>query len=45
MANVKEVDQALQTYIRPLTFPLAIKMLRSEEEVPERTRHPLRYGS
>jgi len=40
MANLKEVEQALNTYIRPLTFPLSIKMLKSEEEIPERTRRP-----
>ena len=40
MENLKEVGQALNTYIRPLTFPLAIKMLKSEEEIPERTRRP-----
>jgi len=40
MTNLKEVEQALNTYIRPLTFPLAIKMLKSEEEIPERTRRP-----
>jgi uncharacterized protein (DUF169 family) len=41
MASLKEVEQALNTYIRPLTFPLAIKMLKTEEEIPERTRRPL----
>ena len=40
MATLQELDQALSTYIRPLTFPLAIKMLRSEEEIPEKTRRP-----
>jgi uncharacterized protein (DUF169 family) len=40
MTTLKEVEQALNTYIRPLTFPLAIKMLKSEEEIPERTRRP-----
>ena len=40
MADMKEVGQALDTYIRPLTFPVAIKMVRSEEEIPERTRRP-----
>jgi uncharacterized protein (DUF169 family) len=40
MAEVKEVEQALNTYIRPLTFPLAIKMLKAEEEIPDRTRRP-----
>jgi uncharacterized protein (DUF169 family) len=37
---LKAVEQALNTYIRPLTFPLAIKMLKSEEEIPEKTRRP-----
>jgi len=41
MADLKGLEQALNTYIRPLTFPLALKMLRSEEEIPERTRRPL----
>lgn len=40
MATVQELDQALTTYIRPLTFPLAIKMLKSEDEIPEKTRRP-----
>ena len=40
MAEVKEVEQALNTYIRPQTFPLAIKMLKAEEEIPDRTRRP-----
>jgi uncharacterized protein (DUF169 family) len=42
MADLKSLDQALNTYIRPLTFPLAIKMLKSEEEIPERTKRPLK---
>jgi uncharacterized protein (DUF169 family) len=40
VTNAKEVNQALQTYIRPLSFPLAIKMLRSEEEIPEKAHRP-----
>ena len=40
MADLKEVEQTLNTYIRPLTFPLAIKMLKSEKEIPEKTRRP-----
>jgi uncharacterized protein (DUF169 family) len=40
MANMKEVEQALNTYVRPLTFPVAIKMVKTEEEIPERTRRP-----
>ncbi len=41
MTDLKEVDRALSTYIRPLTFPIAIKMLKSEKEIPEKTRRPL----
>ena len=40
MADMKEVGQALDTYIRPLTFPVAIKMVESEGEIPEKTRRP-----
>ncbi|MGD9180069.1 MAG: DUF169 domain-containing protein [Desulfobacterales bacterium] len=40
MASLNEVAQALNTYIRPLTFPLAIRMLKSEAEIPEKTRRP-----
>ncbi|MGW8303066.1 MAG: DUF169 domain-containing protein, partial [Desulfobacterales bacterium] len=40
MADLKEVENALTNYIRPLTFPLAIKMLKSEDEIPEKTRRP-----
>jgi uncharacterized protein (DUF169 family) len=40
MADLKEVEQTLNTYVRPLTFPVAIKMLKSEEEIPEKTRRP-----
>jgi uncharacterized protein (DUF169 family) len=40
MTDLKEVEQALNSFIRPLTFPLAIKMLKSEEDIPEKTRRP-----
>jgi uncharacterized protein (DUF169 family) len=40
MADVKALDEAISRYIRPLTFPVAIKMLKSEDEIPERTRRP-----
>ena len=40
MADLKEIEEALNTYVRPLTFPLAIKMLKSEREIPEKTRRP-----
>lgn len=40
MQDLKEVEKSLNNYIRPLTFPLAVKMLRSEDEIPEKTRRP-----
>ena len=40
MKTAKEIGQALDTYIRPLTFPVAIRMLKAEDEIPERTRRP-----
>lgn len=40
MANLREIEQAFNNYTRPLTFPLVIKMLRSEDEIPEKTRRP-----
>jgi uncharacterized protein (DUF169 family) len=40
MAVVSDLDQALSKYVRPLTFPVAIKMLKTEDEIPERTRRP-----
>jgi len=40
MADLKQIEQTLNTCIRPLTFPLAIKMLKSESDIPEKTRRP-----
>jgi uncharacterized protein (DUF169 family) len=42
MATTKELHEALLQYIRPATFPLAIKMLQSEDGIPEKTRRPKR---
>ena len=38
----KTADQALQTYIRPQTFPVAVRMLRPGEPIPERAKRPAR---
>jgi len=43
MATVQELEQGLNKYFRPLTFPLAIKMLESEDEIPDRTRRPMEH--
>lgn len=40
MTDMKQLDQALTTYIRPLTFAVALKMLKSESEIPEKTWRP-----
>lgn len=40
MGNLIEVEKALEFQIRPLTFPLAVKMLKSEAEIPDKTRRP-----
>jgi MtaA/CmuA family methyltransferase len=42
MLDAKTADQALQTYVRPQTFPVAIRMLRPGEPIPERARRPAR---
>lgn len=40
MSDLKSFDQEIQTYIKPSTLPLAIKLLTSEKEIPEKTRRP-----
>ena len=42
MIDVKTADRELQTYIRPQTFPVAIRMLRPGEPIPERAKRPAR---
>ncbi|HEV8641642.1 MAG TPA: DUF169 domain-containing protein [Methylomirabilota bacterium] len=42
MIDVKTADRELQTYIRPQTFPVAIRMLRPGEEIPEKAKRPAR---
>jgi len=40
--ELRQVNEALQLYIRPQTFPIALKLCRSESEIPERVRMPMR---
>ncbi len=40
MTDMKAVEQELNQYIRPTTFPVAIKMLKSEAEIPEKAKRP-----
>jgi MtaA/CmuA family methyltransferase len=40
--DVKTADRELTYYVRPQTFPLAVRMLRPGEPIPERARRPAR---
>jgi len=40
MSDLKRFEQEIQTYIKPTTLPLAIKLLSSEDQIPEKTRRP-----
>jgi uncharacterized protein (DUF169 family) len=42
MTDWGESAQALNTFIRPQTFPVSVKMVESADEFPERTRRPFR---
>ncbi len=42
MIDPKAADQALQQYIRPQTFPVAIRMLRPGEPIPDKAKRPAR---
>ncbi|MDA8345204.1 MAG: DUF169 domain-containing protein [Thermaerobacter sp.] len=38
----KELAQAIDRYVRPETFPLALRVLQREEEIPQKARLPHR---
>lgn len=42
MVDLQEIDKVMSTYIRHQTSPLAIKMLESENEIPEGAKNPLK---
>src|SRR5918992_2890149 len=42
MIDVTTADRELAIYIRPQTFPVAIRMLRPGEEIPEGAKRPAR---
>lgn len=42
MADMKQIDDALNQYLRPQTFPVAVRMCESEAELPEKVRLPQR---
>ena len=40
--ELKQVNETLNLYVRPQTFPLAFKLCQSESDLPERVRIPKR---
>ena len=42
MVSLKKIDEAMSTYVKHQTYPLAIKMLSSEDEIPQDEKRPLR---
>jgi MtaA/CmuA family methyltransferase len=42
MIDVKTADRELTLYLRPQTFPVAIRMLSPGEAIPDKTRRPAR---
>jgi len=42
MTDWDEHAEALNRFIRPLTFPMGVKLLRSEKDMPEKARLPVR---
>ncbi|MEK6221966.1 MAG: DUF169 domain-containing protein [Chloroflexota bacterium] len=40
--NPKDLNEALSKHIRPETFPVAVKLVKSGEELPQRTKRPKR---
>jgi len=42
MMDLKQINDALNQYVRLQTFPVAIRMCTSEEELPQKVRLPIR---
>jgi uncharacterized protein (DUF169 family) len=46
MVSLAKIDGTMSTYVKPQTYPLAIKMLDSEAKIPQEAKRPLRdYGA
>ena len=46
MKSLAKIDEAMSIYIKHQTYPLAIKMLQSEDEISQDAKRPLRdYGA
>jgi len=42
MRDIKQINEVLNRYIRPQTFPVAIRMCASEDDLPEKVRFSIR---
>jgi uncharacterized protein (DUF169 family) len=42
MVSLAEIDEAMAIYVKPETYPLALRMLRTGEVVPEGAKNPVR---
>jgi uncharacterized protein (DUF169 family) len=40
--DLKKINDTLNQYIRPQTYPVALKLCKSEDELPEKVRMPVR---
>ena len=38
----KQINEALTQYVRPQTFPVALKLCQSDDDLPEKVRMPMR---
>lgn len=46
MVSLAKIDEVMSTYIKPQTFPLALKMLSNEDGIPRDAKRPLQdYGA
>ena len=42
MVSLSEIDEMMTEYIRPQTYPVAVKMLKDEKEIPKDAKRPLK---
>lgn len=40
--ELKEMNEMINQYVRPQTFPIALKLVQSDDQLPERVRMPMR---
>ena len=42
MVSLKEIEEVMSVYIKHQTHPLAVKLLRQEDGIPEGAKSPVR---